>query len=322
MRIEEKEIIWKVINDYPQYEISNQGVIRKLESRKVIEQTYPKVELKHPLTGKIKNVPVHRLVAKAFIENPEGKPFVNHKDSNRLNYSIDNLEWVTPKENFNHAVNLGRATPELYNNLPVIGKNIFSGEIKKWSSGRKAGLELGVSCTSVSSVCLGKLTRVLDWKFVLEKDYNETSFIDMGYVPKYNTKSILQLDLEHVTVLAEYKSAREAERSTGVSFSKICLVCQGKRNTAGGFGWRYKDDALDLKFPDKEDRTKVAIMNLVPGINKKAVLQLNKQTGEVIAEYESAKTASEVTRVHRSAICTSCKNENRFAGGFKWKYKE
>lgn len=50
---------------------------------------------------------VHRLVAGTFIPNPKNLPFVNHKDGNKLNNELSNLEWVTHKENVRHAVSLG-----------------------------------------------------------------------------------------------------------------------------------------------------------------------------------------------------------------------
>ena len=53
--------------------------------------------------GKRSTVKAHRLIALTFIPNPENKPFVNHKDGNRLNNKVSNLEWVTNAENIRHA---------------------------------------------------------------------------------------------------------------------------------------------------------------------------------------------------------------------------
>lgn len=55
--------------------------------------------------GKRKNFYIHRLVAEAFIDNPEKKPVVNHKDYNTRNNDVNNLEWVTQKENIAHSIN-------------------------------------------------------------------------------------------------------------------------------------------------------------------------------------------------------------------------
>lgn len=100
----------RIIEGYPNYLISDTGVVTdslgKLR-KQYITDGYAQVSL--GVDGKYSLEYVHRLVAKAFIPNPDNKPQVNHKDSNRTNNHVDNLEWVTNQENTIHGFTHGFA---------------------------------------------------------------------------------------------------------------------------------------------------------------------------------------------------------------------
>lgn len=103
---------WQVLENFPDYQISTLGRVFSMKRDKILKpyksRGYCLVDLG---TRKIKRcaVYVHRLVAETFIPNPEHKEEVNHKNSKRDDNRVENLEWVTPKENVRHSYEFGFA---------------------------------------------------------------------------------------------------------------------------------------------------------------------------------------------------------------------
>ena len=96
---------WKIIGEAPNYAVSNFGRIKNVKTGRIRKASptnlgYLQVGLNQ--NGKTLFRLVHRLVAQAFIPNPKELPEVNHKDFNKNNNSIDNLEWVNHKTNMTH----------------------------------------------------------------------------------------------------------------------------------------------------------------------------------------------------------------------------
>lgn len=107
------EEIWKDIEGYEGlYQVSNLGRVKKLPTilkNSLDKQGYEVVQLVNE-NGKKKVLKIHRLVANAFIENTENKPQVDHINTIRNDNRVENLRWVTPKENMNNPITLLKFT--------------------------------------------------------------------------------------------------------------------------------------------------------------------------------------------------------------------
>lgn len=150
--------VWKPVKGYEQYlAVSSigriQSFMRDPDGYVLKVQPDKKGYLRLRCTVNQKKVcfKVHRLVAEHFIDNPDGKPQVNHKDGNKRNNRADNLEWATGSENAKHAIRSGLWDRQLAHTkrandakkTPIVATHIDTGETLYFDSMREAERVIG-----------------------------------------------------------------------------------------------------------------------------------------------------------------------------------
>lgn len=197
--------IWKPVKGYEgYYEVSNLGRIKSIERmvkwkgrerfvKETIKATnidkggYPVVTLCRDC--KSTSVKVHRIIAEAFIPNPDNKPLIDHINTIRTDNRVENLRWCTNQENCNNPITLRNAR-----------KNNYTKE----------------SCAKANETKRKRKTMTAP-KFVCQ----------------YTKQGLL---------LNVHESIQDAMRNTGIHASAISCVCSGKRFSAGGYIWKFKNE--------------------------------------------------------------------------------
>lgn len=192
--------IWKDIPEFPNYQVSNMGNVRNLHffSSRHTKRDWGVRNLSlyigkphgylivnlHNEKG-MKQFLVHRLVAMAFIPNPENKPIVDHINTNRLDNHVSNLRWVTPRENIYNPISNKKLWEEYRKKVPgmfvggksplskkVIQMDLNGNTIKIWDSMADAYRMLRekerVQISGISQACNGIISQHAGykWKFM------------------------------------------------------------------------------------------------------------------------------------------------------------
>lgn len=222
------EEIWKDITGYEgYYQISNLGRVKGLDRivknrffpskimKKSDNKGYKMAHLSKDSIGKL--FLIHRLVAKAFIPNPNNFPDVNHKDTNKSNNNVNNLEWTTEKSNTQHAIQNGKMDY-------LFGENNFKSQLTLdqvkdirniyWQSKQNTA-NFWSEKYNVSKSCILSIISNSNW---FDEDYQK--FLDKnnenGYGRNFGTKNGAVKLTEN-----QVKEIREIRRTTDLSLKDI-----------------------------------------------------------------------------------------------------
>jgi len=247
-----KEEIWKPIKGYEGlYEVSSWGRVRSLDrwvNKKNGLKSFHKGRIRKlnnlkngylvaHLVKKCKPEPyyVHRLVAQAFIENPDNLPIINHKDEVKTNNHVENLEWCTHSYNINYGTakerqreNAGKKTSKKVYQYTMDGELI-----KVWKSASEVQRQLGFG-GHISSCCRGKKKTGYGyiWSYTPLDDAALQEAIDNKY-----DKKVYQYTLDGELVKV-WNSVSDIKKQLGYG-GHISSCCTGKAKTSHGYIWRH-----------------------------------------------------------------------------------
>ena len=230
-----KQVIIENIDDEKKYFVSNLGRFKNsfgiiMDNYKVNENGYIRVFIYN------RTYALHRLIALAFIENPQNKEQVNHIDGNKINNIVDNLEWVTNSENQLHKFQIG-----LGNNFTrkIKQYDLEWNFIKEFKSITSASKELNISSSTIQSVLMNitKTAAGFIWKYSEDENID---YLEKITINKNKGRSVGQYDL-NMNLIEIHKSTADAGRKLNIKNQIIFGVVHNKRKSAGGFIWKYLD---------------------------------------------------------------------------------
>lgn len=254
----EEQEIWKDIPGFEGlYQVNQWGDIFSLYSNKKLKYSYSNDGYKqYGLYKKRKRygIMAHKAVALAFIPNPKNYPMVNHKDENKQNNYVDNLEWCTARYN-NIYSNNGKRSGE------KTGKKIYCYNLdgtlyKIYPSAREAARDLNISSGNISTIAQWKEISSEKKNIVSIKNkifsfvertseevinrYEKTQDRKMCNKNNRLSKKIQQFTLDNIP-LATYLSTQEASRQTNISASQIRRAARlyDEEKTCHGYKWKY-----------------------------------------------------------------------------------
>jgi len=266
-----KNKVWKPISEAWYVVVNSDSVVRTLDrwvptkgngkrlakghilKQRLINSGYMVVYFRK--NGKLVGRLVHRLVAEAFLPNPNNLPQVNHKDCDRTNNNVDNLEWCTISYNSRYREKYGVSAAESQGHF-TYAVNLETLEVLKFKSQIEASRALGVGVGNINNVIKGKRKTLHGYWFT--EDGNRDTKISKSELHNLVARKpqgyhVIAIDLNASEIL-RFKSQREAAKSLGISGGNINKVLKNKRSQASGYWFTKADrnavEVVRAKFGD------------------------------------------------------------------------
>lgn len=338
------EEIWKQVNDFENYEVSTLGNVRNIKTGKILKQSVKDGYKQIALLGinRKKSFKTHRLVALTFLENPENKSDVNHKDKNRLNNCLDNLEWMTRKENNIHRCKdaiiiqearkrsikqLDKDTDEiinLFNSIEEAGVwATDNGFTQNSHNGRNA---IGNCLRGLSKLAYG-----YKWEYDLETNLYDENWKRIPFTKKdYYVSNLGRFKNSNGIIITKFKPCLSGylvacvDRVTYRLHRLVAMTFlenpENKEQVNHIDGNKTNNAVSNLEWvTNRENQIHKHQTGLGNNYTRK-VGQYDIQTGELLKEHKSIVLASKEVNISKSCIQGVLKNKRKTAGGFIWKY--
>jgi hypothetical protein len=282
---------WKRIKGYKKYKISNYGNIKN-KHNKILSLTRDKGGYyRIALDGKTNLV--HSLMAKTFLGKKDDGTVVNHKDGNKSNNKLDNLEVITQSENVQHAYDNGLCS----NQQPVIQVDYLGDIVGEFPSIKKAAKHNTIdSRTLLHAVKYTTITGGYKW-FKDKESYQQE--LENGNIFK-NFFKVIQCD-DDLNIINTFNSYPEAEAATTITRSNISRSSNDNIK-AGNFRWFHNMHNYKEAVKANEKR--------------EYILKVNYK-GEIVERYKTIKDTSDATEIHECTIIWALDKGN-VSNGYRW----
>lgn len=215
------EEIWKEIQGFEGlYEVSTKGRVKNINTNRILGGGYGNHGYKYIIL-KGKYYYIHRLVALAFLDNPNNLPQVNHIDEKKDNNDISNLEWCTASQNQRHSAHQKSCK------INQLTKD--SELVKTWESSMQIERETGYDQSYIIKCCKRKIRSAYGYRW---------EYADPSQQHKFNQPVIA---FKGGKQIGEFANATKASEALGLKYRSINCVLQGRLKSNKGYTFKYAE---------------------------------------------------------------------------------